>query len=461
MGSTRRATHRRRRAALGPLLAMVAVVGLVALLVSGCAPASAGQWQTIGPGSGATVLSLAVDPFNPRLLYAGSSGGGIYLARTDSASAMLQATGMPSRSVVDAVLPDPNRKGTVYAATSLGLYVSTDDGQTWQAHGRGFPSDDTMDALITGGDDHTLYAGSVGHGVYVSHDLGGTWQAAGTGLPAGANINALVRDSTTGAIWTAVDQRGVYVSNDLGQTWTFSSAGVPKAANVLALAQLKGQGLAANGTMLYAGTSAGIYASTDGGRSWTPLAQDQVRGQVLALATDPAAPDWLYAGVTSADGTNDVLRSQDGGQHWSSVAPGILHQVAAVVAGRNPAGGSGSILFAAEGQIARFPPAMASAGGLGGLIADVFFLLVFIAVSLWVFRRSRRYRPASASASPRRPDEPGGSAGTEAGHTPRGGDIGGSAPPTAQHNGHKPVPPQRPSPSQVRRPPQGPSGDND
>src|SRR5215472_16942987 len=66
--SMKRATHRRRRAALGPL---------VALLVSGCAPGSAGQWQTIGPSSGATVLSMAVDPFNPRLLYAGSNGGGV------------------------------------------------------------------------------------------------------------------------------------------------------------------------------------------------------------------------------------------------------------------------------------------------------------------------------------------------------------------------------------------------
>jgi hypothetical protein len=426
----------------------VLLVPLV-LLLAGCDLVTQDQWQSVGPNTDSNVLSLAADPFTPQLLYAGTTGG-VYLTRTDAGTALQTTKGLPPQAVVDAVLPDPHTRGTVYAATRFGLYVSTQYGDNWQPRGTGFPHDDTMDALIFAGDPTTLLAGSVQHGVYVSRDLGATWQPAGSGLPDGANINALLRNSATGDVFAAVDAHGLYASSDGGQTWAPRSTGIPVSADVLSLGALAEHSLADTGPTLYAGTSAGLFSSADSGRHWTAVAPDQVQGRVLSLAADPLHRGWLYAGIESPQGFDNVLRSEDAGQHWGAVARGISHPVTAILVLRNPTDGS-PLLYAGARQLTRFPPSVASGPGLVSILSQILLVLVLVGVALWYVRRIQRARY---------PSTPGG---TDAGASGQPG-VGQSPvdtlnvvpPATAPHNGHVPLPPSRPPASRGRRQPPAP-----
>jgi hypothetical protein len=429
-------------------LAPFAAGVLLAFLLAGCDVATQDQWQSMGPNNDNVVLSLAADPFTPQLLYAGTTGG-VYLTRTDARTALQATTGLPSRVFVDAVLPDPHTRGTVYAATSSGLFVSTQYGDNWQPRGTGFPHADTMDALIFGGDATTLLAGSVQHGVYVSHDLGATWQPAGSGLPVGANINALLRNSATGDVFAAVDAHGLYASSDGGQTWAPRSTGIPASADVLALGELAEHSLADTGPTLYVGTSAGLFSSADSGRHWTAVAPDQVQGRVLSLAADPAHLGWLYAGIESPQGFDNVLRSEDAGQHWGAVARGISHPVTAILVLRNPTDGS-PLIYAGAQQLTRFPPSVASGPNLVGALSQILLVLVLVGVALWYFRRVQRARS---------PSTPNGTAAGASGQPGDGQSPVGTPnvvpPATAPHNGHVPLPPSRPPATRGRRQPPG------
>jgi len=69
--------------------------------------------------------------------------------------------------------------------------------------------------------------------------------------------------------------------------------------------------------VVYAGVGHdGVYASTDGGRSWDHV----FRGDVRSLAVDPSSPASLYAGTEPVH----LYRSRDSGDSWAEIE-GLQH----------------------------------------------------------------------------------------------------------------------------------------
>jgi photosystem II stability/assembly factor-like uncharacterized protein len=69
--------------------------------------------------------------------------------------------------------------------------------------------------------------------------------------------------------------------------------------------------------VVYAGTQAGPYRSTDGGDSWTALALPGKERLVWSLTLHPKDPQTIYAGT---QGTT-IYRSRDGGASWTELSP--------------------------------------------------------------------------------------------------------------------------------------------
>ena len=77
-------------------------------------------------------------------------------------------------------------------------------------------------------------------------------------------------------------------------------------------------------SILYAGTSVGIYKTTDAGGSWGPAGLENFK--VSALVVDPSAPETVYAGTTNWNG-NGVFKSSDGGETWRTVNEGLTTRI--------------------------------------------------------------------------------------------------------------------------------------
>jgi uncharacterized protein (TIGR03437 family) len=100
-----------------------------------------------------------------------------------------------------------------------------------------------------------------------------------------------------------------------------------------------------NPDVIYAAAAAGgIWKTTDGGRSWRPIADLLPNIAVNAMAMDPANPDVLYAGTGEGYFNSDAIRgagifkSYDGGATWNrleSTATANFHYVNDIVISHN------------------------------------------------------------------------------------------------------------------------------
>jgi len=220
---------------------------------------------------------------------------------------------------------------TVYVVLSqefdqpLKLQRSVDAGRTWQSLSGGLPANFELAAatVLPGGE---LYlTGKTDQQPFVVASQSLTW-----GRPT-LDLNQLdlqaLAVAPDGALFVANSTAGVLKSTDGGRTW--QDTNFPARADETRVAQLA---IANNGT-LFAATGTIIERSTNGGQSWTYLANLPAGFEVMALAVSPNfAPD----GIVLAGGnyaSKQILRSADGGQTWQVVYDGATVEGASDIGG--------------------------------------------------------------------------------------------------------------------------------
>ena len=109
------------------------------------------SWTEVNSGiTDLQVLSLAVEPSNTNVLYAGTRLHGIFKTTNAGASWSLVKSGLLSTSFGVSHLPivvDPLKPGTVYAGTVNGVFKSADSGMNWTSTNTGFPASTNVFAL--------------------------------------------------------------------------------------------------------------------------------------------------------------------------------------------------------------------------------------------------------------------------------------------------------------------------
>lgn len=135
-------------------------LGVVLSRDSGSNWTNAAGPETIQP----FVLSLAINPKNARIVYAGVSFG--VLKSTDGGetwktySTQLDAKGALALAI------DMDNPDTLYAATTAGVYVTHDGGERWSLLGRSMFHTNVTAVAVSPFDNRQIYAGTEGGGVF-------------------------------------------------------------------------------------------------------------------------------------------------------------------------------------------------------------------------------------------------------------------------------------------------------
>jgi len=158
-------------------------------------------WTSLGP-SGTVITTLAADPLNPLVLYAGSSDGDI-LRTSDGGNTWTLQYRQRSRGVYSIAI-DPLDPRVLYAGwgesgVSIGFFPprggvlrSTDAGTTWLEL-EGGPTLSVGPVVVDPRRPHRIYAG--GHsGFFRSDDRGQTWASLGVGLPRSSYFSGIAFD---------------------------------------------------------------------------------------------------------------------------------------------------------------------------------------------------------------------------------------------------------------------------
>ena len=335
--------------ALGPVL-----LGLAS-------PAAAVRWIPLGPPDGATVLALAYDPARPRIVYAGTAGGGVAKSLDGGRSWASSSLGLGD-PMVTALAVDPQDPRNIYAGTPGGLFRSQDRGRTWLASPMKLPVDAiAVDPLNAG----NLYIGTKGttKGLYRSNDGGLHWVAMGQDMVpfekhfwVPSLVLAPSRPRTLYAAYVGA-RSGVYRSQDGGKTWILirrvkaaavavdptdaetvyisenqviwksDDGGRTWSRTVLRSSNVNGLYVSADRTVC-ATTGHGGSCSKDQGATWKPIHGLPRNRAIWTLAFDPRDPDRVLAGT----GGRGVYRSEDDGQTWQSSSAGLVNFAAFAVA---------------------------------------------------------------------------------------------------------------------------------
>ncbi len=143
------------------------------------------------------------------------------------------------------------------------------------------------------------------------HAGANVWTSGG---PYDGGVMALGIDPTNPSMLYAGTDAGVFKSTDRGTTWTAASSGLSSPeVNAIAIDPT-------NRATLYAGTYYGDK-STDGGANWGQTNAGTSSVQMTALVIDPRASTTVYAATEFAG----VLKSTNGGGAWRSMNSGLTN----------------------------------------------------------------------------------------------------------------------------------------
>ncbi|MFH1100629.1 MAG: hypothetical protein V1726_01135 [Methanobacteriota archaeon] len=237
------------------------------------------QWSQLGP-QGGTINVIVADPTNPDIFYAGTNTG--VFKSIDSGYNWIEigTNDLPDSSIVLSLAVDPYHPNILYCGYSgyYGpvLYKSINSGATWKPLKIGIVSGQGVPALIVDPVyDGYVYAGTT-RGMYRSFDYGETWSFFGLDWKAVSSLSFNILPyqqrtiSTppkyilyasihwpTGQIYRYQDGEWVQCSNGIADPQSFHPSQIVAAGN-----------LVITGGMRYGLGEAYLYISTNQGNNW-------------------------------------------------------------------------------------------------------------------------------------------------------------------------------------------------
>lgn len=300
-----------------------------------------GQWTPIdlgtlenvsNPLSDSNIQTLAATPGVGSLLYAGGDAG--IFKSADQGRGWAAMNSQLGAKMVMALQVDPTRPAVLYAAVAdLGIYKSLDGGGSWRLEngptGSAVPQNVTA-LIIDPADPTRFYAGTSGLGIYRGTE--GTdghlsWARAkistDASLDSGGILSLAATAGSATTVYAGTFQNGIFrLVDDGASAWEKLGGGLSD-KSILALAVHPQRA-----ATLYAGTSAGLYVSEDGGANWLAvggLGNVEVHAVSFDSAANPARP-LIYVGTTSG-----VFKSLNDGASWVHMNDGMAASVSSVL----------------------------------------------------------------------------------------------------------------------------------
>jgi uncharacterized repeat protein (TIGR02543 family) len=212
---------------------------------------------------------------------------------------------------------DPTSTNIIYVGTWQGeMFKTTDGGTNWSACGPGLPSEEIRIITVDANTPSIVYAGTRHSGIFKSSDSGANWSSTNNNIDFQQIQDIEVDTNTPSNIyvlaWSSTYGDGLFKSIDDGANWT-------KKRDVN-ISWSPGNCIAINPNstnIIYVVTYQSVLKSIDGGDNWDEYSVSSA--WTLSIVIDPSDSQTLYAGT----GGEGVLKSEDGGQTWTSRKNGI------------------------------------------------------------------------------------------------------------------------------------------
>jgi len=261
------------------------------------------NWSFVN--NGIEIVSVNSITFSGSNLIAGTPDKGIILSSNSGTSWIKSNTGLAYGGGVRVV---ENLNNDIFAGTSGdGIYKTTDNGGTWVQlinDNNGFLKNETVHDITA--INNIIFAGTGSHGIYKSTNGGNNWTQSNTGLPDSVLILCM---TTAGTNVLAGTSGGIFLSSNNGLSWNFTTIFDEDIEDMTS----------SNGfsyAIVYTGffTSTGIYRSSNNGQSWSLILQQG--------ANYPNTLASRGSNVYLGDLLSGIIKSTNNGAGWTSISIG-------------------------------------------------------------------------------------------------------------------------------------------
>jgi photosystem II stability/assembly factor-like uncharacterized protein len=270
--------------------------------------------------------SIAVDPASSNILYAQTTAWwtdrGCYKSSNGGRTWKKFASGVYGSGL--RILVSKNR---VWLATTAGLFRSDNRGVSYVPSQTGLNASRVRKFALAPSAPATIYAHSLSYACFRTKTGGSGWKKCAE-LPVTLTISGLeVHPSNPKTVYVLADRSNeeddLFKSVNSGTS--FKSV-LKKEIAGIAIDPADGNRLAAAGAVYASdpGTDPsyfGIYLTTNGGGSWTPVKiRNDERSKAEVVAFAPSDRKTIYVGGTSAAGQTVLHKSVDGGTSWRELS---------------------------------------------------------------------------------------------------------------------------------------------
>jgi photosystem II stability/assembly factor-like uncharacterized protein len=224
-----------------------------------------------------------------------------------------QIAGPYGGSATAVAVDSQNPKVLLAGARQSLLYKSNDSGNSWTLLPFPKRAFGQVDAILIDPQDSERYlialSGTSDAGLFVSPDGGKTWTASKT--LSGFTVRSLAASASEPGRFVAGTTQGVYLSTDAGNTWSRISD--PMNLEMLGITAVAID--PENPQVIYAGTTHLPWKTTDGGKTWESIHSGMINdSDVFSIFIDPRSPDRVFASACSG-----IYRSANRGDLWQKI----------------------------------------------------------------------------------------------------------------------------------------------
>ena len=310
-------------------------------------PGASFQWNNLGPvgidfsGDASVrhwgvvsgrVIGLAIHPFNPEIVYAGTGGAGIWKS-TDGGQNWVDKSGGLNLLTFGSIAIDPSNPETIYAGTGEyfwllterfyngdGIYKSTNGGDSWVKVQAEFDTVTGFTALAVSPHDPDVVMAGIAKNLNNAVQNQGIWRSTDAGIhwscvfPGEGIWDLAFHPTNPNIVYAACgneqEQAGFLVSANGGLTFSQSNTGLPDPVHI---GRMQFDISRSNPSVLYGliydkapspnGMKTSAYKSVNGGASWSQIspgvnlsAYSDQGFYDLCIAVNPVNPDNVLLG---------------------------------------------------------------------------------------------------------------------------------------------------------------------
>ncbi|MBS0149994.1 MAG: hypothetical protein JSR31_03575 [Nitrospira sp.] len=223
----------------------------------------------------------------------------------------------------------PKNPDIIYIATNDYIYKTRDGGQVWANLSHGMSHSRVIAMAVDPSYPATVYAGTKGDAVYKSHDGGQRWVSMRLGLDdatISSVVNQFLFDPANAQHIFIATTMGVFETKNGGEQWVKRMEGMKEVLMVVTLGMDP-----TRSSILYAGTSGGVYKSIDQAGHWEKVNDGLVPPSmvktsralnVTAILVDPHEPETVYAATLAG-----MYKTIDGAKSWKRIGESLADQM--------------------------------------------------------------------------------------------------------------------------------------